>query len=971
MKYFFSVLIAFLISGSSFAQQKSPPFYSNEAAAWADSVLKKISLEEKIGQLFMAAAWSNLDTSHTNRIREQITNNHIGGLIFFQGGPVRQALLTNEYQNLSRIPMLIGMDAEWGLSMRIDSTLRFPRQMTLSATGNDSTAYFMGQEIAHQCSRLGVHINFAPDADVNSNPLNPVIGSRAFSDDAATVTKRSTLYMNGLQNNRVLACAKHFPGHGDTDTDSHLALPVIHKNKSQLDSLELIPFRKLINEGAGSVMVAHIFMPEIDSAENAATTLSKKVVTGLLKEEMKFRGLVFTDALNMKGVSAFSDAGTLAVKALMAGNDVLLYSENVPAAIDSVKKAIGEKKISEEEITMRVKKILQVKYWVGLNNYKAIDTTDIYSDLNTPEASLLSRKMYESAITVLKNKSEIIPLKKLDTLSIAAVCIGDTGSNPFAEQLKMYAPVKVFSIPNNSLKSRFDALLDSLEKFNLVIAGLHGIIMNPAKNYGISKDETDFVVALCKRKKVVLSVFGNPYSLVRIKDTNPAALILAYEDMQATQELTAQIIFGGAKANGKLPVAVNSDFKKGEGLVTRASVRLKFTSPEDANARRDVLTKIDSIVAEAIKAKAFPGCQVVAVHDGKVFYNKSFGYFTYDSLHKVTNTDLYDLASLTKVCATAMSAMSLYDSKKIELDQPLSKYLPLLRKGNKDSLRVKEILAHQAGLIAWEPYYKRTLKDGKPDINIYDIIPSKKFSVPVAANLYMRNDYRDSLYKWINFSPLDKRGKYVYSDLGPILMKLATEKIIHSRFDSFLSTTFYKPLGLSTLGYLPLERFDSSRIAPTENDSSFRMQLIRGYVHDPAAAMQGGVSGNAGLFSSAADVAVLMQMLLNGGEYGGEKYLSAETIDRFTHQQFAGNRRGLLFDRPEIIPSAGSHTSTLVSQLSFGHQGFTGTYLWADPRSNLIYVFLSNRVYPDARNDKLAKQNIRTKIQTVIYESIK
>lgn len=971
MKKISGAIILLLLSNALFAQVKRPPFYSTEATAWVDSILKKITLKEKIGQLFMAAAWSNLDTSHTNRLREQITKNHIGGIIFFQGGPVRQAVLTNEYQKLSSVPLLIGMDAEWGLSMRIDSTLRFPRQMTLSATGNDSSVFFMGDEIARECNRLGVHINFAPDADVNSNPLNPIIGSRSFGDDAISVTKRSLLYMNALQNKNVLACAKHFPGHGDTDTDSHLTLPVIHKTKAQLDSLELIPFRKLIREGVGSIMVAHIFMPAIDSSSNAAATLSKTVVTDLLKEEMKFSGLIFTDALNMKGVSAFSDAGTLAVKALMAGNDVLLYSENIPAAIDSIKKAVEEKKITESEISEHVKKILLVKYWAGLNRYQPIDTTNLFHDLNTAAASLLSRRMYESSITVLKNKSEIIPLKKLDTLSVASVSIGEPEECPFNQQLSMYAPLKTFSLPNNTSKAKFDLLLDSLQKFNLVIVGLHGISMNPAKNYGISNDEADFVSALCSKKKVVLIVFGNPYSLVRIKEANPAALILSYEDMPVTQELTAQIIFGSIQAKGKLPVAVNSNFKKGAGIKTSAPVRLKFTSPEDAGAKSSVLSRIDSIVGDAIKSKAFPGCQIFAVHDGKVFYNKSFGYFTYDSLHKVTNSDLYDLASLTKVCATAFATMSLVDSKQIDVDEPLSKYLHLLKKGNKDSLRVKEILAHQAGLLSWEPYYKRTLKNSKPDVEIYDIIPSKIFSVPVAANLYMRNDYEDSLYKWINFSPLDKRGKYVYSDFGPILIKLAAEKIAHKRFDSLLAKKFYKPLGLSTLGFLPLERFDTTRIAPTENDSEFRKQIIHGYVHDQTAAMQGGISGNAGLFSNASDVAVLMQMLLNNGEYGGEKFLSKETIDEFTHQQFAGNRRGLLFDRPEIIPSANSHTSTLVSQLSFGHQGFTGTYVWVDPRYNIIYVFLSNRVYPDAKNDKLAKQNIRTKIQTVIYESLK
>ncbi|MBK5284486.1 MAG: serine hydrolase, partial [Bacteroidia bacterium] len=606
----------------------------------------------------------------------------------------------------------------------------------------------------------------------------------------------------------------------------------------------------------------------------------------------------------------------------------------------------------------------------GLNNARIVDTTNLIKDLNTPSASLLSRKMFEKAITVLQNTNNLLPLKELDTLSIASVIIGDSGNNVFNEQLKMYAPLQSFSTSSNTTKEKFDSFLEALSPFDLVIVGLHGIIMNPTRDYGISKQAVEFITALCKKKKVVLSVFGNPYSLTKLKAIKPGALILSYEDMALTQDLTAQVIFGGLQANGRLPVAVNAEYKKGSGMVTTTPIRLMYTTPEDAGISSAALLRIDSIVAEAIKSKAFPGCQILAVHRGKVFYNKSFGYFTYDSLHKVTNRDLYDLASLTKVSATALATMSLYESKKIDLDEPLSDYLPLLKKGNKKDLHIREILAHQAGLQTWEPFWKRTFTDNKPDALIYKGISLSEFSVHVAEAMYINNDYKDSLVKWINDSPLGQRGKYVYSDFGPILMKEAAEKITHMHFDSLLDKKFYKPLGLPTLGYQPLERFDATVIAPTENDTSFRKQIIRGYVHDPSAAMLGGVSGNAGLFSNASDVAVIMQMLLNDGEYGGEKFLDKETIKEFTSQKFAGNRRGLLFDRPEITSSSNANTCPLASQLSFGHSAFTGTYVWADPRYDLIYVFLSNRVYPDAKNDKLAKQNIRTKIQQVFYEAL-
>ena len=972
---FVSVLFSCILS-STLAQKQQAQFYSYSASRWADSVLAEITLDEKIGQLFMAATWSDKDTSHTNRIREQITKNHIGGLIFFQGGPMRQALLTNEYQQLSRIPLLIGMDAEWGLAMRIDSVVRYPRQMTLSAAGLNTYIYNMGSQIARQCNRLGVHVNFAPVADINNNPLNPIIGSRAFGDDAASVTGKSLLYMKALQNHNVLACAKHFPGHGDTDTDSHLALPVIHKNVLQLDSLELIPFKKLITEGVASIMVAHLFMPMIDSTENTASTLSGKIVTGMLKDKLKFDGLIFTDALNMKGVSSYYIPGDLEVKALLAGNDVLLYSENVPAAVEAIKKAIQENKISEEEVTQRVKKILMAKYWAGLDKCQAVDTTDLYRDLNSPEEDLLSRKIYESAVTVLKNKKDILPLQGLDTLSISAMIMGDSINNAFDSSLKLYAPVKSYTSASSANKAYFDFLLASFEPYDVVIIGLHRVLMNAAKNYGVSDEEADFISTLAKKKKVILTVFGNPYALTRLKNISSlSALILAYEDMPVMHQLAAQAIFGGFVPEGKLPVHVNDEFRKDdhEHYAFLKPERLKYSLPEEAGVQSEKLAVVDSIVKAAIKEKAFPGCRVLAARNGIVFYNKSFGYYTYDSLERVNNGSIYDVASVTKVTATALAVMSLYESKKIDLDKPLSAYVPALKNTNKKNLVVRNVLAHSAGLKAWEPFWKKTMKDTLPDSMIYRSSRSGKYWVPVAQNFYMRNTYKDSLNKWLLATPLSDTGKYVYSDFGPILMKQAVERLAHKRFDSLLYKKFYKPLGLSSTAFLPLEQFDTASIVPTENDSLFRKQLLRGYVHDPAAAMQGGISGNAGLFSSATDLAIIMQMLLNGGEYGGERFLEKETVEEFTKQQFPANhnRRGLLFDKPEPDTAKASPVCKSASLSSFGHSGFTGTYVWADPETKLIFVFLSNRVYPDAANDKIVKYNVRTKIHQAFYDALK
>ncbi len=951
--------------------KEDPPFIECFNNQWVDSVLKSMTLDEKIGQLFMVAAYSNKSQKHIDNISYIIRKYHIGGLIFFQGGPVREAELTNKYQALSKIPLLIAGDWEWGLAMRLDSTIRFPRQMMLGAIQDNKLIYEMGSEIAREIKLIGGHINFAPVIDINNNPANPVIGSRSFGENKYNVAAKGYNYIKALQDNKVLATGKHFPGHGDTDTDSHKALPVINYTKARLDSVELYPFKYNFSKGLGAVMVAHIHIPALDSTPNTATTLSKKVSTDLLKKELGFKGLAFTDALNMKGVSSFFPPGVVDLKALEAGNDILLFPKSVGLGVQKIKEAVKKGEITEDYINERVRKILAVKYWVGLNKYKEVNTDSLYQKLNTPYAKNLKQKLIENAITLVTNKKNIIPLKSLDTLKIASVVFGETAVNPFQNTLKLYANVKTFYVNKFISDADWQKLLVKLKSYNLIIASFHKTNRIPRKNYGISLSSIRKIEELAKRKSVIVDVFANPYVLRKFKTTdNFKAILVSYNDWDLTQKISAQVIFGGIAAKGKLPVSVNKNLTEGTGVVIDKAVRLKYTNTEDAKINGSLLYKIDSIAINSIREKAFPGCQILAAKDGKVFYNKSFGSFTYDNKQKVNTFNIYDLASVTKVAATTMALMKLYEQGRFDFNKTLNYYLPFLDSSNKADILIKDVLTHQARLKPWIPFYLQTIKNDSVKNLIYSEKSQGDKNIQVAKNMYILNSYRDTMYKRIIDTKLRKKKEYKYSDLGFYLMQNIVEIQSGEKLDEFVEKYYYKKLGAYTMGYNPLKKFSVNKIVPTEDDKYFRNQLLQGYVHDMGAAMLGGVAGHAGLFSNANDLAKLLQMLLNGGEYGGVKFLNPETIKTFTSCVYCpDNRRGLGFDKPEKNPDKIGPTCSEASAESFGHTGFTGTMIWADPVNNLIFVFLSNRVYPSMNNKKLLKLNVRTNIQEILYKS--
>ncbi len=937
---------------------------------WVDSVLKEMTLDEKIGQLFMVAAYPQNGNPDKERMTTLIKDYKIGGIIFFKCGPVAQANLTNYYQSISKTPVMIAGDYEWGLSMRMDSTVVYPRQMTLGAISNNKLIYDFGKEVARQCNLLRININFAPVIDINNNPANPVINTRSFGDDRENVGNKGIAYMLGLQDSKVMASAKHFPGHGDTETDSHKDLPVINHSKERLDSLEIYPFKKLINKGIGSVMIAHLNIPALDNGKNVPSSLSKPIVTGLLKEELNFKGLIFTDALGMQGVTKFYKPGETEVLAIMAGVDVLLMPKDVPIALTEIKNAIKQKKISEKDINDRCKKILKAKKWFGLNNYKPIDTNNLFAQLNSKEAKNLNNSLIEASLVLAVNNEKTIPLETSDSITVASVNIASKNYEDFDNTIKLYRKTDFYFIDKNSAETTFNNNFKTLKKYNIVIINLFETSSNFP--YSISNETINFIEKLSSETKVVLTIFGIPYSLSRIKNPQKLfAVIHAGSNYSIYRTLVAQSIFGGVKLTGKLSVTAGNYFKTQTGFQTN-KLRLKYSNPSEFDIDTIKLAKIDSVIQDAIFNGATPGATIMAIKNGTVFYYKSFGYHTYENKIKTQNDDIYDLASLTKILATTASVMKLYEEKKIGLNEKISKYIPDLNTTNKKDIIIKDILAHQAGLAAWLPFYLKTFSDKENNIldpNIISNTKKEKFNTKVAENMYILDTYIDTIYQRIYKSDIKDTNKYRYSDIGFILMYRVIENITGQKLKDFANENFYSPLGAYTLGYNPLTKFQKDKIMPSEDDIIFRKQTIQGYVHDYCAALTNGANGHAGLFSNANDVAKMMQMFMFKGNYGGKKYLDEKTLNLFTECAFCenDNRRALGFDR--ILKTGEGIPSKYASESSYGHSGFTGTFVWNDPENQLTYIFLSNRTYPSAENNKLLNMNVRTKIHDILYES--
>lgn len=933
---------------------------------WADSVFNALTPQERLGQLFMVAAYSNRDQKHVDEIKELIQQYNIGGLIFFQGGPYRQARLNNEYQSVAKVPLAIAMDAEWGIGMRLDSVYDFPKQMTLGAIQDRKWIYEMGKEVANQFHILNMHINFAPVVDVNVNPDNPVIGYRSFGENKEEVALRGIEYMKGLQDNGVMANAKHFPGHGDTGVDSHYDLPVIKHSRARMTETELYPFKELMKDSLMSVMVAHLQIPAFDSAKNMPTTLSKNVVTDLLKGELGFEGLAFTDAMNMQGVAKYYDPGEADVKALQAGNDMILFPVDVPKAMKQIEKALKKETLTQEMLDERVKKILKAKYWFGLNKNEPIETANLTERINNDYAEYLNRILYQKAITVVDNSDLLIPTIKLDDTSFASINLGGSAGvfNGMLDKYAKFTHLKIDSLNTSSL--------NSAAQYDKVVVTIQGITNSPRNQHGVKTEEVEWIKKLQEKTNVIVVVMGNAYSLKYFEGVKN--IICTYEDNSITQDITPQIIFGALKAEGKLPISAGTSFKAGMGIETLTTNRLSYGMPVEAGMSLDSLRKIDSIIQEAINEKATPGAQVLVARRGKVVYQKNYGFQTYEEEKPIDDQTIYDIASVTKVAATTQILMKLYDEKKVDINKPIGYYLEELKGTNKEDLLLRDILSHQAGLKPYIPFWEKTVDKGELNTDYFTDSPGpnhnyriQERSLPLAL--------ADSIWKWTITSDLrpmpkgKKKYDYLYSDLGYELVFHLIEKIIDEPVEEYLNREFYQPLGLSRTMYLPTEKGFFSEIAPTEVDAYFRNTIVCGTVHDQNATLMGGVAGHAGLFSNSNDLAILLQMNMQMGQYAGQQYLNAWTIPIFTTPQSMENRRGMGWDKP-ITGTEDGPTSKYASASTFGHTGFTGASIWADPAEELVFIFLCNRTYPDSDNFKLIEENVRTRIQDVVYQSI-
>jgi CubicO group peptidase (beta-lactamase class C family) len=770
-----------------------------------------------------------------------------------------------------------------------------------------------------------------------------------------------------MQDVGVMATAKHFPGHGDVAVDSHFDLPIINKTKEQLDSLELYPFRELVKAGVGSMMVAHLYIPSIDTTKNQATSLSYNNVTTLLRTELGFEGITFTDALEMQGVAKYYPAGEVSVQSLIAGNDMLCLPGDVPGSIAKTIAAINAGRLTWADIDARVKKVLLAKYHLGLSNVQPISTTNLVNDLNA-STNGIREKISKQSLTLLRNENtKVLPLETKK--KVLYIGLGINKENQFAKRVKKGFKAKTIFADYKDSAALARIKTELAKEYNAIVVGVHNYSRRPANNFGISNAAVSFLNELQYNDKAVTFAFGNPYA---IKNFSTAKnLVACYEDDSITHEAAYLLLNDEITAKGKLPVTVATGLQFGSGITYNRY--FPVTSPEVAGFKLSIITEIDSIANDAIAKGAFPGCVVLAAKDGKVGFLKSYGTLNYNANEPVSTESVYDVASVTKISSTTVGIMKLYEEDKIDLDDELGKYVPWAKGTDKENLKIEDILLHQAGLNPFIPFYRETIDStGKPLSNIYRSKPEDGFERRVAENLFVRTDWVDTMHQRIINSKLTQHGKYVYSDNDFIFLGRVIEAVTGKTQDEYVSETFYQPMQMMTTSFKPREHVALNAIAPTEVENHFRQQHIHADVHDEGAALFGGVSGHAGLFSNAYDLAQLYQMLLNCGKMNGERYLKKKTIKKFTAYGSDSSRRALGFDKPEKDNDTrkDAYPARSVSSKTYGHTGFTGTCVWVDPKHDLIYIFLSNRVNPTRANNKLSQLMVRGNIQEAIYRAI-
>jgi beta-N-acetylhexosaminidase len=932
---------------------------------WVDSVFNQLTEVEKIGQLFVFPLSSHIEDGKTERIERDLKAGNLGGLLFTGGHPVNQVSLTNRFQQASKVPLLIAMDASEGLGHRLDSTLAFPDPLALGAIDSDSLIFEMTREISRELKLLGVHLNVGPTANLLDPSENTYTTDR-YGEDRNMVTSKLMTHLRGMQENGIISCAREFQVHGVTLTDLKKGMPSL---RIFVDSASTSTFNKLIARKIGAVMPGPSQIPvfyekkKIRQKNKFSSAMLTSFFTGdWLKRQLNYQGLIVIDIRALEkatGKDRIADGEMLAFK---TGNDLIITDNNPATSIRKIRKLIRKDKAYEDLLNRTVRRILSAKYDAGLNTTSPISSDNLMAKLNTPEAKVLQQRMFRASVTVVKNDKNAIPVQVLENKRIATISLGDTiGIKPFTDVVAKYVFAKKIV-----LRERDSVAMNSvINEYDQVIA-----VVTPSTSKTLLEKFLQQISAGKKEGQIIFADLGSPY--LKNYVSSMETVITVFDDSPEVKRTVPQLIFGAEKSSGVFPITIGNR-QPGSQILTPSLKRLAYSIPEDVSMSSKTLKKIEGIAHEAISISGTPGCYVFVAKDGKVIYEKSFGYFTYDKLTPVTDSTIYDLASVTKVSATLQAVMFLYDRGLLDLNKKASFYLPELKNSNKKDFTVKDILTHQAGLWPFIPFYVQTMKDNNYLPGFYSDKPSLEYPRMVANKMYTYGAMPDSLWSWaikgkIREKPPRTPFDYKYSDIGFYIMQHLSERLLNQPLEDFVSQNLYEPLGAYTTGYLPLLRFPASRIAPTEDDKTFRKTLLVGTVHDPGAAMHGGIAGHAGLFSTANDLGKLGQMLLQEGYYGGYQYYKPETVRLFSQRAYESNHRGLGWAKS--IPSdPSSPTSLFASPKTFGHTGYTGTCIWIDPEFNLVYIFLSNRVHPDI-STKLLSANIRSRIQDVIYQSI-
>lgn len=933
-------LLCTLFSLQSFAQ----------SSTWADSVLNTMTVREKIGQLFMIPVSAYSSAEDLLKLEALIKKYKPGSIYITKGGPKSHIKTVNKLQQVSSLPLLVGLNAEWGLSQTLDSTFAFPMPMVAGAANNPDLMRSMGLEIGKQMRAVGAHINFGPHADVDV-PLESTVTLRYYGSNKIKVANQVVAYADGLRAADVIAVAKHLPGLSPESTSKEARQ---YFESLGTDTASFYPFKKMIQNNVGGLLTSHLHFNAMHNGKVEPAAVSEIFISDAIKSNTGFKGLTFTDIPYLRTIVR-KGKGETEKTAFLVGNDILIGPQSLLRSVKKISSAVKSDQKLMTQLNESVKKILNAKAELGLQKNKFSPTVNLEAKLFSTNAELIRQKLSESAVTVVRNTTHEIPIVHLDNQRFRLIKIGSEFTE-FEAALNRFVPVQSISITLPSDTSK--------------VPNTSGHVVNIAVIHGDTKPYASWLNRMAKwEENFVVCHFGNPNDLESLQQV--PVLLEAYDEASTSIKI-AEILFGGLSAKGKLPVYINSQLFEGAGIETASLNRLSYSIPEAVGIESATLAQVDSIANEALRIGATPGARIMIARKGKVIYNKSFGYQNSEKKIPVTENTIYDLASVTKVTATLQATMFAYERGLFDINKKVSVYLPEFKSTNKEDIIIKDVLTHQSGLWPYFPWHIALEKDSIQMKYFFSNSKSVEYPFPVSQNMFSHKTIRDSMWHWIVKSKMvEKKDRtpyeYRYSDLSMYTMQHLLEKLLNQPLEDFVAQNFYEPMGSGTMGFRPLERFPESQIASTEREPNFRRLLLTGHVHDPGAAMHGGVAGHAGLFSNANDLLKMGQMWLQKGNYGGTQYFKPETIELFTQRTYATSRRGLGWDKP--TGDWQGSTGVYCSPATFGHTGFTGTCIWVDPEFELVYVFLSNRVNPEI-NPKLLSSNIRTRIMDVIYQSI-